>query len=626
LTKAAALTGAATLLAVASVTGASAHEALEDDGVIDSGKETHAHDLQHGPESGHLPPVGPTGGLKLLSKTSLKNVSEGKIADVGVLGTTAYLAAWGGETCKYNGVHVVDISDVKAPREKAFIPSKEGSYPGEGVQALSVSTSEFSGDILLTNNEMCNATAGIGGMNIYDVTAPSRPTPLIEGFGDDSTGASGVTNKTAHEIHSVFAWDAGDRAYAVLVDNEEAADVDIVDISNPRKPVFVAEYDLAALFPQILQPGQDLDEVFLHDMVVKQIGGRFVMLASYWDGGYVQLDVTDPAAAKLINDSDFASIDPEATESGLTVAPEGNAHQGEYTADDRYVLAADEDFAPFALKGRNTTDGTPFTSAQGSDTPKLLEGQTLKGETVFGGRACTGDAAVPAGDGTQIAVVERGLCTFTEKVANIEKAGGYIAAVVFNRATPDGCNAALSMSVAGKIPTFGVAPREMGYALFDEPYDHEACLKGNGSQLAPIGLGTPGDTLDFSSYFDGWGYVHLFDRASMAELDTYAIPEAHDPAFANGSGDLSVHEIATSSKDASVAYVSYYSGGLRVIDVEQVRSKGKTAAKIVEKAAHIDAEGNNFWGVETFQAGGKEYVAASDRDHGLYLYEYTPVN
>jgi hypothetical protein len=44
------------------------------------------------------------------------------------------------ETCKYNGVHVVDIRNPQVPKEVSFIQSKEGSYPGEGVQALSIST------------------------------------------------------------------------------------------------------------------------------------------------------------------------------------------------------------------------------------------------------------------------------------------------------------------------------------------------------------------------------------------------------------------------------------------------------------------------------------------------------
>ena len=611
-----ALTGASTLLAAVAATGASAHSTLVDDGVIDSGKDTHAHDLQHDADDGHLAPVGPTPGLDVLSRTTLKNVVPGKIADVGVHGDTAYLAAWGGETCKYNGVHVVDITDLRQPREVAFIQAKEGSYPGEGVQALSISTSSFTGDILLTNNETCKPGVGFGGLNIYDVTNPSRPVPLTEGYGDDVVPGAG--KKDAHEIHSVFAWQADGKAYAVMVDNEEATDVDIVDISNPKAPQLIAEYDLAEEFPTILQPGKDLDEVFLHDMVVKRIAGRQVMLASYWDAGYVQLDVTDPRKITYRSDSDFADLDPQAARAGLTVPPEGNAHQAEFTADNKYVLAADEDFSPFALKTANVDDGTRVDASQGSDTTQLAEGDTITGQSKFVGRACPGDAPVPAGDGSQIAVVERGVCDFTVKVAAVSAAGGYGAVLVFNRTAKDGCNAALSMSVAGDIPTFGVAPREQGLAVFDRPYDHAACIAGDGTQLSGIPVGETGDTLTFSSYFDGWGYVHLYDAKTMTEKDTYAIPEAHSAAKAQGFGDLSVHEVATSLKNPAIAYVSYSAGGLRVVDV----SKGK----ITEKAAHIDAGGNNFWGVQLWDnpttSAVEEYVLASDRDYGLYIFQY----
>ena len=52
-----------------------------------------------------------------------------------------------------------------------------------------------------------------------------------------------------------------------------------------------------------------------------------------------------------------------------------------------------------------------------------------------------------------------------------------------------------------------------------------------------------------------------------------------------------------------------------------------STGKIQEKAAFIDEGGNNFWGVQVFTgADGKEYVAASDRDLGLYIFEYEPVN
>ena len=52
----------------------------------------------------------------------------------------AYLAAWGGAECKYNGVHVVDIRDATKPKEVAFIQAKEGSAPGEGIQTINIDT------------------------------------------------------------------------------------------------------------------------------------------------------------------------------------------------------------------------------------------------------------------------------------------------------------------------------------------------------------------------------------------------------------------------------------------------------------------------------------------------------
>ena len=114
-----------------------------------------------------------------------------KIADVGVSpdGNYAFLGAWGVVTCKYNGVHVVDIADPAKPKEVAFIGSKEGSYPGEGVQVLPLSTPHFNGDVLVTNNEKCNDRAGFGGMNIYDASNPRHPVPLPRASGTRRSAA-----------------------------------------------------------------------------------------------------------------------------------------------------------------------------------------------------------------------------------------------------------------------------------------------------------------------------------------------------------------------------------------------------------------------------------------------------
>ena len=602
---------------------------MADDGTIDSGEDVHG-DLhhQHGATDGHLPASSKN--VKLVGKMNVNQTEVDGIADVGVFGSYAYLAAFDGQDCQKGGVYVFDIANPAAPKQVNFIRTGNNSYVGEGVQVIHIDTPAYNGDVLIHNNEICGPAGPgtVGGASLVDVTNPKTEQFLSQGFGDfDPTGANGAG--IAHQVHSAFAWDVGNKAYAVLVDDEEAADVDIFDITNPRNPQKIREYDLAKEFPQILQSApSNLTEVFFHDVIVKEIGGRQVMLLSYWDAGYVKLDVTDPANATYIGDTDFTNPDPELLESaGASEKPEGNGHEAEFTLDNRYVIAADEDFNPNGTEGTtddNTT--TPFPVVQGSDTPQLQGGESLTGTTVFVGRACPGDAAVPAAPataGNQIAVVTRGVCTFNEKVANVEAAGGYEGIVVVNRVGTDGGCGLFAMTVAGSIPSFSV-DRKTGFGFFDKEalYDETACRAGDpdtleGSVIPGVNLGDTGDVVTIRAFFDGWGYVHLFQNSGgkMAELDTYAIPEAHDPTHASGFGDLSVHEVATSQVRRDLAYFSYYAGGFRVAKIQ--------GGKLTEVGHFIDEGGNNFWGVQVFQKNGKEYVAASDMDYGLYIFEYT---
>jgi LVIVD repeat len=568
------------------------------------------HDHKHAGSSGHLPAT--RSNVERVSSLSLK--AEGKrIADVGVLNGYAYLGQWGG-VCARNGVHIVDIRDPARPKKAAFVAAPPGSVPGEGVQAIHVETGKFDGDLLVTNNESCDRQRRLGGLNLYDVSNPRRPKTLVEGFGD-RTMPGEPTTAIAHEIHSVFAWDAGSRAYAVLVDNLEARNVDIVDITNPRKPFLVAEYSLRGEFPQIAQPSPpNLVDVFHHDVIVKKIGHRQVMLVSYWDGGYVKLDVTDPKNARYLADSDFGSPDVElAVQAGLSEAPEGNAHQSEFTRANTHIIAADEDFGPSRIEAA-TDDRQTFDVRPGDRARPLVPGDRLTGPTRYVGRACEGDAPVPPPAGATFAVAVRGVCEFTDKLARIE-AGGYAAAIVVNTEGADGCGG-FRMAVQSAIPAFSI-DRPTGFGLFDRRYSEDACRAGTGDELPLVQVGAAGDRVTIRSFFDGWGYVHLFRNGGgkLRQLDTYAIPEAMDPAFASGRGDLSVHEVATSHVRNDLAYLSYYAGGLRMIKIDD--------GKIVEAGRFIDVRGNNFWGVQVFRHRGREYVAASDIDFGLYVFRYT---
>jgi hypothetical protein len=569
-----------------------------------------------------------------VGKARINQDLEGRVADVGVLGNYAYLAAWSAPDCQKGGVYVMDISNPAAPKQINFIRTGLDSYSGEGIQAVHLSTPFFTGDLLAFNNEDCVDNAGKtsahshGGATFVDVTNPKVHKYLAEGVGDKSRGRMGpATEADAHEIHSVFVWEdeqgtraiADDKAYAVIVDNEELFDVDILDITDPRQPRLIAEYDLNLDFPEIVQADLGTAESFLHDMIVKEIRGRQVMLLSYWDGGYVQLDVENPLAPKYIADSDFANPDTEAAESGLNVPPEGSAHQAEFSKDNNYVVAADEDFDAYKASAQITSGpfaGHDLTVVQASDVPQISPGVDLVGESHFVGLACSAVPAAPAG--VEVAIIERGVCDFQVKAENVV-AAGYEGGIVFNRTGVDGCETLIFMGIEADAP-FVFVSRSDGFRILGV-YDSAtyACSAGDDAAGTPAPpANTPAHNVDLSAYFDGWGYVHLYNAKTMRDLDTYAIPEAHDPEYASGFGDLSVHEVAMSEKRNDLAYFSYYTAGFRVARIVD--------NKLVEVGHFIDGSGdhgNNFWGVQVWQKDGKEYVLASDRDFGLYIFEYT---
>ncbi len=625
---------------------------------------------QHGPTTGHLLdpqlPAGMTqdefgawGKLSFVGQVTVHDAEPGLIGDLAVDPDHdyAYLARWGGEACAGpegggkdtfdGGVYIIDIRDPSNPVEVGFIATHQDTLVGEGMQVVEITTSKFSGDVLVINHEQCGKN-GKGGVSLWDITNPLKPKKLSENFGDITVNGARDT-PDVNQTHSAFAWDAGDRAYLVATDDEEATDVDIFDITDPKHPVLIAELDLNEF--DVAQPDLELVDSFLHDMVVKQIGDRWIMLLSYWDGGYVLLDVTDPANPVFLGDSEFTNPDPELLEqTGIALTPEGNAHQAEFTIDNRFVIGTDEDFGPFRLLVQ-TDEGDEFRAAPGEQTSED-EATGVSGTTVFVGRACDVDPAVPAAPdvGTsQIAVVERGLCTFQEKVENVIAAGGYEAVIIFNREGSDACLGVFTPGFAqpeaiDEMPVIFVS-RLSGFDLFDieGQFDLGACLDAT-IQRAPLEIGTIGDVVTgVTAQFDGWGYVHLFGvslgatSATLTELDTFAIPEAMDPDFADGFGDLTVHEVAVDPQEPTLAYLSYYSGGIRAI---QIQCTSATSCQLVEVGGFIDNStsqpdgpagplvGNNFWGVETFTGpdcnGNPDddpdtYILGSDRDSGLWI-------
>src|SRR5215207_6472155 len=566
---------------------------------------------QHGGPGGHLPAGGKN--VKLIGKLELTDRESG-IADVGYFDGFAYLNASSPE-CTANGgagtgVHVVDVRDRSNTRKVAFIPAYANSYQGEGVHAVRGDTPFFKGDMLIHNNETCNATLfAPSGASLWDVTDPGDPRPLNLNFGD---AVPAVTNQTYHTTHSAQLFTQSGKVFAVLRDNDELADVDIFDVSNPAAPVLVAEQGLED-WPGAQGSYANGDTVNNHDFQFKRIGGHDYLVVSYWDAGQVLLNVDDPAAPVFVGDSDYRTPDPLMPQFEF---PEGNSHQGYWSSNSRWLISTDEDFSPFRTNFEMTT------------------GPNAGPDGVAGEPSPPPASAIPAEPGEEKTVVfTRGTCFFSTKIAAGQDLG-YDAVIVGQ--SHGGTRAGLlpdAFFCGGQghdydeqIPAICYGHRVMHLMFNDEPaYD--------GPDGADIPVGTIGERYDATTEFDGWGYVQLHDATEpdLPIVDSYAVPEALDESFAAGFGALSVHEVKTDPRRrVNLAYFSYYNAGFRVAEF------GRGGLK--EVGFFIDEGGNDFWGVfpigdETAGHGYPSHpgrgegrrpdILLSDRDYGLYVVQYT---
>jgi len=591
-------------------------------------------DAQHGTSDGHLPAARKN--VKLVSRLKLTNVPNG-IADVQYYKGFAYLAAWSPE-CPNGGVHVVDVRDPRRPKKVGFLPAGPNDYVGEGIHAIHIENKNFKGDVLLVNNEACNEN-GREGISLWDVTNPRRPWLLAKHAGDFDVFGEPFANS----VHSVLGWTAKKqrKAYAVYSDNYEAGstDVDIMDISDPGRPKLIAETGFPDWEGQV-EVDANGDESFHHDAWFKRIDGKDVLGVSYWDAGWVFLNVENPANPRFIYDTNY----PEQDLLGFS-PPEGNAHQGEWSKDGRYWLGTDEDFSPYRSKYEITTGAAAgeYKGAEFGWTVPIVENypddEKVEGTTVWGGSGCPEDTddngisdrdEVPdaadydaqyAEGEERILVLTRGACFFSEKVESGEL-HGWDVVIVGNHHAGSNDGAAPDSYLCGSKgheyePTVSggcTGHRAMHILFNDEPAYGEEDYQG--ADMPPIG--TVGEDLRVTSLYDGWGYLNQFNYKTGRHIDEFAAAPALNPNLASGSGDLSVHEIATDlrKKHDDLGYLSWYSAGLYVVsfDRDGIRRRG----------VYRNTAGNNFWGVSLQKRRGKRpLIHMSDMDSGLWTFKYT---
>jgi hypothetical protein len=212
-------------------------------------------------------------------------------ADLWVHRAHAYV---GSRACG-EGVSVIDVNAPAEGRLLGRLPADRNSTY-EDVVVISVETAEFRGDLLAAGVQPCSASGTKRGVHLWDVTNPADPVELA--FFE--TGRRG-------SVHELSARQVGERVFLYLAvpfseRYGEGGDFRIVDATDPRQPRQVADW---GVYSGLKLKDADLrvlgsPVVYCHSVAVSE-DGRYAFL-SYWDAGYVTLDISDPGTPRFVSE------------------------------------------------------------------------------------------------------------------------------------------------------------------------------------------------------------------------------------------------------------------------------------------------------------------------------------
>ena len=297
---------------------------------------------------------------------------DGGYADVWAYKDVAYLGNLRQVDCRpANGVWAVDLGDPARPRPLTSFAKFPGS-DGEDVWVGSVRTRAFKGDLAAVGLQPCSRQGtGFAGLALYDVTDPARPREL----GRLATGvASGV-----HELGVVQRPDGRVLALAAVpysfnLSQGRQGDLRIIDITDPRRPRQLADWDLRRDGPAEAR-GQlaARRDVFCHSAWPFAKGSK--VAAAFWSAGELFLDIGDPAAPRLIGQT------PYRAEDGYR-----GAHSGWFNQDETLFVQNDE-----AMQAIGDGSRASWTFQRVFDTSSLERPQLLS--------TFATESAVPGRDG-----------------------------------------------------------------------------------------------------------------------------------------------------------------------------------------------------------------------------------
>ena len=281
-------------------------------------------------------------------------------ADVWVHEQYAYVGSWGFSDwasgskqrfCPNDGVAVVDTRDAARPRTVATLASPPNTS-AEDVVAFTATNGPLAGsDIAVVGIQVCGGdrtdTGIFRGLQVFDVTNPARPVEI-------GLLNTGCCTRGLHELEVQHRADLGRTfVYASVPASEYAdpgspsgvrdlmrrGDFRLIDVTNPRLPFEVSNWGVHRNAGGPLGPGLGCDPDAEYGHSAEPSADGKLAFVSYWDSGFVALDVTNPANPVM---------------KGHTTYPanaDGDAHSSNYDEDRRLLFSADEDFCKTSGSG-----------------------------------------------------------------------------------------------------------------------------------------------------------------------------------------------------------------------------------------------------------------------------------
>ena len=283
---------------------------------------------------------------------------DGGYGDVWAHRDVAYLGSLRQADCRpANGVWSIDLRDPATPRPLASFAQFPGS-DGEDVWVGSVSTPRFKGDLAAVGIQPCSRdSGGFAGLALYDVRDPARPREL----GRLGTGVtSGV-----HELGVVQRPDGrvlvlAAVSYSFFQSRGQEGDLRIIDATDPRRPRQIADWDVRRDGPPEARGRLAARrDVFGHSAAPFDDGAK--LYASFWSAGVQFLDISDPAAPKLIGQT------PYRDEDGYR-----GAHSGWFNEDETLFVQNDETMRVLGNGSRATWTFQRVFDTSSLRDPKLL--------------------------------------------------------------------------------------------------------------------------------------------------------------------------------------------------------------------------------------------------------------